>query len=182
MDQDSGSTHFPFCILGIILFSRVFFFPLFFLFVSFSLLLLNGSILCLEICTRVPVCVSKQLTIISSLLSADIIRIEFNAPGLKARTFYPLNCLTSLRSLEGSYSSFTGCTIGDVSFYFAVFKILVSSCLTVICLGVCYLKLLVYHAPSFLDLFTPAISSNKSCGPSIFAFFDIPSRILIIPA
>lgn len=94
-----------------------FFFPsLFFSFVSFSLLLLNVSTLCLEVCTRVPVCISKQLTIISSLLSTEIIRIELNPPGLKARAFYPLSCLTSLRSREGSYSLLTWCTIDDVSF------------------------------------------------------------------
>lgn len=84
---------------------------LFFPFVSFSLLSLNVSILCLEVCTRVPVCISKQLTINSSLLSTEIIRIELNAPGLKARAFSPLSCLTSLRSLEGSYFSFTRCTL-----------------------------------------------------------------------
>lgn len=121
--KNSGSTHFPFCTQGIILFSRVFFFSsLFFPFVSFSLLLLNASTLCLEVCTRVPVCISKQLTIISSLLSTEIIRIELNPPGLKARAFYPLSCLTSLRSPEGSYSLLTWYTIDDVSFYFAVFK------------------------------------------------------------
>lgn len=99
-----------------------FFSSLFFPFVSFSLLLLNASTLCLEVCTRVPVCISKQLTIIGSLHSTEIIRIELNPPGLKARAFYPLSCLTSLRSLEGSYSLLTWCTIDDVSFYFAVFK------------------------------------------------------------
>lgn len=120
--KNSGSTYFPFCTQGIILFSRVFFSSLFFPFVSFSLLLLNVSTLCLEVCTRVPVCISKQLTIISSLLSTEIIRIELIPPGLKARAFYPLSCLTSLRSLEGSYSLLTWCTVDDVSFYFAVFK------------------------------------------------------------
>lgn len=141
--KNSGSTHFPFCTLGIILFSRVFFFLLSSSLLSHFLYFYWMYLLCVWKYVPVPVYISKQLTIISSLLSTEIIRIELNPPGLKVRPL-PFELSNqpeiSRRKLLFVYlMHYWWCLI----LFCCLQNGLISSCLTLICLSVCCLKLLV---------------------------------------